>query len=362
MSFIIHLKKLDWILIFTSLLLVGFGLLSLYSSSIGREDFGNFQKQLIFFAIGILGMLAISFLDYRVLRNDPYFLLLLYGIGVIALAGLLVFAPEIRGTQGWYRIGVLTIDPTEYIKIVLILLMAKYLSTRHVELYRAQHILLSGFYFAAPALLIFLQPELGSALILLGLWIVMLLVSGIRLLQFLAIVGMGLAIFSFGWSVVLQDYQKNRLISFVEPELDPLGIGWSQLQAKISIGNGGIWGQGIGGGTQTQYGFLSEPQTDFIFAAISEEFGFAGVLLLLFLFLVLVGRILRIGMAAQSNFPRLFANGFAILLAVQVMVNVGMNLGFLPIIGIPLPMVSYGGSSLLMSFVGLGILQSIRTH
>lgn len=307
-------------------------------------------------------MIAISFFDYRALRHDPYALVVLYLIGVAALAGLLVFAPEIRGIQGWYRIGAITIDPTEYMKIVLIVLMAKYFSWRHVELFRVRTVLLSGFYFVVPSLLIFLQPDLGSALILFGIWIVMLLVSGMKMSHFLAIVGIAVLVLSVGWSVILQDYQKNRILSYLEPELDPLGIGWSQLQAKIAIGNGGVWGQGMGKGTQTQYGFLSEPQNDFIFAAIAEEFGLAGVFLMFVFFLVFLWRILRIGQAAESNFPRLFANGLAILFGVQIVVNAGMNLGFFPIIGIPLPLVSAGGSSLLMSFVGLGILQSMKAH
>ena len=173
---------------------------------------------------------------------------------------------------------------------------------------------------------------------------------------------MGGLLFSFGWGVLLQDYQKDRIISFLEPELDPLGIGWSQVQSRIAIGNGGVFGQGFGQGTQTQYGFLSEPQTDFIFAAIAEEFGLLGVILLLVLFLTLLYKMFKIGLNATSNFPRLFVAGFTILFILQLFVNVGMNLGLLPIIGLPLPLVSYGGSSLLALYAGLGVLLSIKVH
>tara|TARA_Y100000310_G_C20649440_1_gene798533 strand:- start:479 stop:1573 length:1095 start_codon:yes stop_codon:yes gene_type:complete len=361
-AFLSHLRNIDWLVASTAILLSVFGLFSLYSSSIGFEDFGNFQKQTIFLAIGIVLMLGLSYFDWRLLRNDPYFLFILWIIGIFALLGLFVLAPEIRGVKSWYKVGNISIDPIEYVKIVLLVLMAKYFSLRHIEMYRIKHILLSGIYFGIPILLIFLQPDLGSASILAILWVVLLLISGIKLRHFFVLLILATLLFSFGWGVILEDYQKGRVISFLEPELDPLGIGWSQAQSQVAIGNGGILGQGIGQGTQTQHGFLSEPQTDFIFAAISEEFGLLGVVLLLALFLLLLYRMFKIGISAKSNFPRLFVAGFATFFILQFFVNVGMNLGLLPIIGLSLPLVSYGGSSLLAMYIGLGILQSIKTH
>ncbi|HEB13539.1 MAG TPA: rod shape-determining protein RodA [candidate division CPR3 bacterium] len=357
-----HLKRLDWILITSSLLLAGIGLLSIFSSSMGRGDFSNFSKQLVFIGVGLGIMLLLSFIDYRLIRNDPYLILFLYGTGVIALLGLLLFAPEIRGVRGWYRIGEITIDPIEYIKIVLVILLARYFASRHVEVYRLRNIIFSAIYFIPPILLIFLQPDLGASVLLLILWVVMLLVAGMKLKHFFALVVAGLLVFSLGWTLVLQDYQKDRLMSFVEPELDPLGTGWSQMQSRIAIGSGGLLGQGIGGGTQTQYGFLSEPQTDFIFAAIAEEFGLVGIILIFFLLLLIVWRIIKIGLESETNFARLFAAGFATLFIVEATINIGMNLGFLPIIGLPLPFVSYGGSIIIMTSIGFGILQSIKAH
>ena len=158
------------------------------------------------------------------------------------------------------------------------------------------------------------------------------------------------------------DHQKDRILSFVEPELDPLGIGWSQLQAQIAIGSGGVFGKGLAQGTQTQYGFLSEPQTDFIFAAIAEEMGIVGISVLLILLGVLVWRIIKIGLESTDNFSRLFATGLATIIIIQVFINIGMNLGLLPIIGLSLPLVSYGGSSLIFTYIGLGILFSIKSH
>jgi len=357
-----HFKKLDWILITAAVLLTGIGLLSIYSSSLGQQDFLNFKKQIIFFVGGFFLMLGLSFIDWRALREDPYLILIFYFLCSVSLLGLFFFAPEIRGVKSWYKIGPISIDPIEFTKIVLIILLAKYFSGRHIEMYRIRHILLSGLYVLIPALLIFFQPELGSILILIALWTGILLISGIKIRHFLILCLCGLLVLILGWSVFLKDYQKERIISFIAPQIEPLGGAWSQNQAKIAIGSGGIFGQGLGRGSQTQYGFLPEPQTDFIFAAIAEEFGLVGVGILLFLFSLFIWRIIKITLSANSNFPRLFGTGLFIILISQIFINIGMNLGILPIIGIPLPLVSYGGSSLIMTFVGLGILESIKSR
>ncbi len=362
MSFVSHLKKLDWVLIITAVLLVIVGLVSIYSSSLNKEDFSNFQKQIIFFGIGFLIMILISFFDYRVLRNDPHLILILYFTCLIALLGLFFFAPEIRGTRGWYKIGGISFDPIEPTKIFLIILLAKYFSRRHIEMYQTRHILISGIYAFLPVSLIFFQPDFGSAIILISLWVGILLISGIKLRHFLILVLCGFLLFAASWSLVLKDYQKQRIMSFLDPQVDPQGISWSVNQSKIAIGSGGILGQGFGKGSQTQYGFLTEPQTDFIFASFAEEFGLVGVFVFLFLFCFLILQVFRIGLYSLNNFSRFFSAGFAILIFSQVFINIGMNLGLLPIIGISLPLVSYGGSNLLMMFIGLGVLQSIRTH
>ena len=355
-----HLKKLDWILIISTLLLVGIGLLSLYSSSLGRADFLNFKKQVAFLGIGFILMFLFSFFDYRVFKNDPYLILILYFFCCVGLLGLFFFAPEIRGVKGWYKIGPISLDPIEFTKLILIILLAKYFSMRHVELYRMSHILSSGLYVLIPGILIFFQPDLGSVLILVILWLAILLVSGIKIRPFLILTLGLLLILILSWSFLVEDYQKERVLSFVAPQTDPLGMSWSQTQAKIAIGSGGFLGQGLGRGSQTQYGFLSEPQTDFIFAALAEEFGLLGISFLFLLFSIFVSRIIKIVLKAQSNFPRLFVSGFVILLVSQIFINIGMNLGLLPIVGISLPLISYGGSSLIMTFVGLGILQNIK--
>jgi len=360
-SFLIHIKKMDWSLAAISLTLVSVGLLAIYSSSVGKKDFFDFKKQIVFTGLGFMLMVLMSFFDWRQLRENSYLILALYLIFVFLLVGLLFFAPEIRGVRAWYKIGDLSFDPIEFMKIILIILLAKYFSMRHVEMYRVVHILISGFYVFIPAIFIFLQPDLGSVLVLLSLWLGILLISGIKIRHFLVLILLGFLLLVFGWSTILKDYQKARILSFLMPQVsDSLQVGWSQIQAEIAVGSGRIFGQGLTKGSQTQYGFLPEPKTDFIFSVVAEETGLIGVGVLLSLFLLLVWRILTIAISSRSNFCRLFATGFAILLLSQLLIHVGMNVGLLPIIGISLPFVSYGGSSLITSFIGLGILQSIK--
>ncbi|MDO8663327.1 MAG: FtsW/RodA/SpoVE family cell cycle protein [Candidatus Wildermuthbacteria bacterium] len=359
---ILHLKKLDWILIATTVLLVGFGLLSIHSSSSRAGNLTDFNKQVIFFAVGLILMFLVSFVDWRLLKESSYLLIGLYSFGIILLIGLFFFAPEIRGTKTWYRVGPVSIDPIELIQITMVILLAKYFSKRHVEMYRINHILLSGLYLLLPVILIFLQPNFGSVIILLSLWLGILIVSGIRIRHFLILILCGLLLFVFSWQTLLKNYQKERILSFVRPQAsDTLKVGWSQRQAKIAIGSGGVFGQGIGKGSQTQYGFLPEPQTDFIFAAIAEETGLAGVSTLFLLFSILIWRIMRVAIHSANNFARLYASGVTILLISQVFINIGMNIGLSPIIGISMPFISYGGSSLITIFTSLGILQNIQT-
>jgi len=306
-------------------------------------------------------MFFFCFFQWRIFRESSHLILILYLISLLSLVGLFFFAPQIRGVQRWYKIGPISIDPVEFTKIILIILLAKYFSMRHIEMYRIRHILLSGFYVSLPAVLTFFQPDFGSIIVFGALWIGVLIVSGIKVRHFLILLLILLLISSLSWAFLMKDYQKERILSFIAPA-DPLGANWSQNQAKIAIGAGGIFGQGLLKGSQTQYGFLPEPQTDFIFAAIAEEMGLAGVSVLLLLFLILIWRIFKIALSSQSNFPRLFSVGLAIVLISQIFINIGMNLGILPIIGISLPLVSYGGSGLITILAALGILQNIKNN
>ncbi len=354
-----QLKKLDWGLIAPAVLLVCFGLIGIYSTCVAKNNFFSFEKQIVFFIIGFLVMVAVSFFDYRVLRNNSYFILALYALCLILLLGLYFFAPVIRGTRGWYKVGLLSLDPIEPTKIILVILLAKYFSMRHVEMYKIKNIIFSGLYVFIPALLIFLKPDLGGTFVLVSIWIGILLVSGIKLKHFLILALCFILVAVFAWSFVLKDYQKERITAFLFP-YDYLGASWSQNQTKISIGSGQIWGQGLAKGSQVQYGFLPEPHTDFIFSVLAEEWGIVGVVALFFVYGFLIWRVLKIAVESTSNFPRLFASGFAVILTAQFFVNIGMNLSLVPVVGIYLPFISYGGSGLIGNFISLGILQSIK--
>jgi rod shape determining protein RodA len=354
-----QLKKLDLGLIFPAVLLVCFGLAGIWSTCIAKSDFSNFTKQIIFFAVGFAIMVVFSFFDYRILRNNSYFILILYVICLLLLAGLHFFAPMIRGTRGWYKIGVLSLDPIEPTKIVLVVLLAKYFSMRHVEMYKFRNIVFSGLYVLLPALLVFIKPDMGGTMVLLLIWLGILLVSGIKLKHFLILSMCFLLVAGFAWGFLLKDYQKQRITSFLFP-YDYLGASWSQNQTKISIGSGQIFGQGLGKGSQVMYGFLPEPHTDFIFSVLAEEWGMVGVLALFITYGFLVWRVLAIAIESRSNFPRLFASGFAVILTAQFFINIGMNISLLPVVGIYLPFISYGGSGLIGNFIALGVLQSIK--
>lgn len=356
------LKRFDWGMIVAILVLMGFSLSALYSISFSRSDFSNFKKQIIFFAIGIALMIGLSFFDFRFFKENSFGLLFVYFASILLLLGLFFFAPATRNVRRWYNIGPISFDPVESLKIVLIIVLAKFFSVRHISMYKFSHIILSGAYVLLPAIITFFQPDMGSALILIGLWIGILFVSGIKTKHFLILCLIGVLMATLAWTFLLKDYQKTRIVAFLEPKLDPQGINWNPEQAKIAIGNGGIWGKGKEGGSQTRLGFLPVPHTDFIFSSIAEERGFVGVIVLLSAFLLLIFRILKISVTGSDNFSRLFGAGLAIIILIQVFVNIGMNLGIFPIVGIPLPLVSYGGSNLVFTLVGLGILQGLKTN
>lgn len=352
-----HIEKLDWKIVLATISLSFFGLISIYSS-LGFDVI--VQKQISFLFIGLIAMFVVSFSDWRMFKHGSKTIIYLYGIGIALLMGLFFFAPAMREVRRWYSIGPLSFDPVEYMKIVLIILLAKYFSERHIEMYRFSHVIFSGVYVGIPALITFFQPDLGSAIILISLWLGILILSGIKRKHLVVLILTGILIFSLSWMFFFKDYQKARIAGFLQPKLDPQGINWNPEQARIAIGSGGLFGQGLGKGPQTQYGFLPEARTDFIFSAIAEETGLVGVSVVLFLFLFLIYRVIKIGMKSEDNFSRIFCCGTAVVLLSQIFVNIGMNQGLLPIVGIPLPFVSYGGSNLVFSFILLGIVQSIH--
>jgi len=358
--FIYLLKKLDWVLIISVLLLIIIGLMSIFSTSFSHDK-SYFYKQAVFLIIGLFLMLVFAFIDYRFFRNHSTLLLILYFLSVLLLIAVLFFG-KTRGAASWFNFGLFNFEPVEFAKLVMVLIFAQYFSLRHIELYRITHIVISGAYTMLVTGLVFLQPDLGSAMVLIFLWLGVMVIAGIKLKQLLILFIIGLILFNIAWLGVLKQYQKDRITSFINPYLDPQGSGYHQIQSMIAIGSGQFWGRGLGHGPQSQLNFLPEQHTDFIFAAIGEEWGFIGLIIIFILYFLFFYRIVRIALQSENNFARLFCIGAAIVFIFQVFVNIGMNLGLLPIAGISLPFISYGGSNLLINFVMLGIVQSIAVR
>ena len=356
---ITFIKRFDWILIGSLVPLFIWSLLTL--KGIGGAEDSFFYRQLTWIGVGFLVMFLVAMVDWRIFMRSGI-VLLLYG-GLIGLLLLLfISGTRVHGAMSWFSFSAASFQPAEIMKLVLIVLLAKYYSYRHIEIARIRHIFITGFYAAIPFGLILLQPDLGSALIILAIWLGMTMVAGIHMRHFLMLMGVGIASMVFAWFYVLEPYQQQRILTFLNPTADPRGSGYNALQSVIAVGSGQLLGKGVGYGSQSRLQFLPESRTDFIFAAFAEEWGFLGVMLLLLCFGVFLWRVLSIGESSPTNFSKLFAIGFSILVVVQSMIHVGMNMGLLPITGITLPFMSYGGSHLLGLFVGIGILQNIYMH
>jgi rod shape determining protein RodA len=354
-------KNLDWWLISACFSLSAIGLLSIYSTSFYQNGFSQFYKQLIFLGLAFIALVLFSLWDYRVLRSHGHSILFIYLFLILSLLGLF-FMPKIRGIQGWYKLGPVSFDPVPFMGLGLIIVLAKYLSSRYIHLRQFHYIVFSSLYALVPAFLVFLQPDLGSALILVLIWLGMILVSGIKFSHLSILFLIALFVLGGIWTLGTKEYQRERITDFLSSSFSDNISSWHLRQAEIAIGSGGILGKGFLQGSQARYGFLPEAKTDFIFSAIAEEFGLIGIFALLSLFLFIVWRIGKIIFSSMNNFARLFGVGLGILLTAQVFVNIGMNLGLLPIIGIPLPLVSYGGSGLIAFYIGMGLIMSIKRH
>lgn len=312
--------------------------------------------------MGLFFMVVSSFIDFRLFKTQGYAVLLFYIVVILLLALVLLVHSKVRGIEAWLKVGGVAIQPVELAKLALIILLAKFFSKRHIEIYRIQHLAVSAVYLAIPTLLVLLQPDLGSAIILISIWVATVVFSGMKLRHFFLLTLLSAILFVSAWSLVLKPYQQARITSFLNPYKDPKGAGYQMLQSMIAVGSGRIWGKGLGYGSQTHLHFLPEAETDFIFAAYAEEWGFVGVATILVLFFLVIWRILVIGMTASDNFSRLYTLGFAALIFVQSFIHISMNMGLMPVTGLTLPFVSYGGSSLVTLLVGIGILQNIKIN
>ena len=355
------LKRIDWLLLFLVLPIAAAGLAVMKSFSPLEGTNSFFDKQLIWISVGLIVFFVFSMIDYRFLkRTDVLMSLFLFLSGILVV--LFLLGAVSHGAQSWFDFGSFSFQPTDMMKLVLILILAKYFSRRHVEIKNIKHIFVSGLYAIIPFGLVLLQPDFGSAIIIFLIWFGMTLVSGISKRHLLTLMVGGILIFGLFWAFVFAPYQKARVVNFINPTADIHGTGYNAIQSTIAVGSGQILGKGLGFGTQSRLKFLPEYQTDFVFAAFSEEWGFIGSLLIFILYALVIWRILHYASVGSSNFETLFAMGVAIFFMSHVLINIGMNLGIMPVTGITLPFMSYGGSHLIVEFASLGILMSMMRN
>jgi rod shape determining protein RodA len=347
---------IDWTMLGAALALVSFGLVTM-NSFVGDNYY--FIRQAIWLVVALAVFFGTSFVDWSFLRRTQV-LTTLYGAMILLLGFLLVSARAVKGAQSWLHFGVVSFEPMDVAKILLVFMLAKYFSKRHMEIANVRHIIVSGVYAAIFFVLIALQPDFGSAMIIACIWLGMVLVSGISKKHLAVLFSCGVVVFALLWNFGFKEYQKQRVLNFIHPMSDVRGTGYNARQSTIAVGSGQIFGKGIGYGTQSKLKFLPEYQTDFIFAAFAEEWGFIGTILFFGAFAVLLWRIIANARKGTTNFEIFYGLGLAILFMSHFFINVAMNMGLLPVTGITLPFVSYGGSHLLTSFFALGILMSQR--
>lgn len=348
----------DWTLFVPALVLSLIGILTMNTFGQGAS---LAPRQLIWLLVATGVYIVLSALDLRFIRRTPV-VMVLYATSVLLLSFLLIFADPVKGARAWFTLGPISFQPADLAKLALIILLAKYLSRRHVEIGDFRHIVVSGMYALVLTGLIILEPDMGNAIIFSTLWLGMMLVSGISK-KHLAMLGCaGIAALLILWFGGLQPYQRARIVSFVNPAQDIYGAGYNAYQAEIAVGSGELFGKGIGYGTQSKLRFLPEYQTDFIFAAFAEEWGFVGVVLLLSLYSLLFARLAQIAHASATNFDTFFTLGILILFVAHVAIHSGISLGLLPVTGTTIPFMSSGGSHLVLEFASLGIVTSLAHH
>lgn len=334
------------------------GLLTM-SSFEGRDAY--FWKQGVWIIVGITVFVCASFFEYRFLKQTRV-VVSIYALLLGVLSLLFVLGRVTKGAQSWFSLGGFSFQPADLMKLALIIVLAKYFSRRHIEIANIRHIIVSGVYALIPFALVALQPDFGSAMVLFAIWFGMVLVSGISKKHLFLVFAMGTITFLIAWNFVFKPYQKARIINFIDPLQDIRGTGYNAYQSTIAVGSGGLLGKGIGYGTQSRLNFLPEYKTDFIFAAYAEEWGFIGALLLLVFYLLIMYKLARYALVADSTFEAFFTYGVLIWFLTHIAINIGMNLGVMPVTGIPLPFMSYGGSHLAAECLALGMAVGMHAY
>jgi len=355
--------RIDKILLLTVVLISVLSVFFLYSATYVRggetEDINPIViRQILWIILGFIIMLFIANMDYIRVLDFAYFA---YALNLILLLFLLIFGGERYGAKRWIDLGFFSLQPSEFVKITAIFALAAFLGGRREKTGALDNFIYSIFLIMPAFLLIFLQPDLGTALVLVPILFSILFVCGENIKYVITTMVMGLLSMPIFWNI-LKDYQKSRLMVFINPDIDPLGAGYTIIQSKIAIGSGGLLGKGWLNGTQSHLKFLPERHTDFIFSVIGEEWGFMGALALLALYALLIGRGIRIISGVDDIYGKAITTGFVTLLSFQILVNIAMTIGLMPVVGLPLPLISYGGSNIVATMIGAGFLLSASRH
>jgi rod shape determining protein RodA len=356
MSKAVRYRDFDWFLLLLALGVAAVGIVEIYSTTAHTALAVQYKRQIYWVLLGLLIALLVTRFDYHlILEQTPW----IYAATILALVAVLVIGHSISGARRWLKIGPLTFQVSELAKLVIMVVVAAYLANKREKFVTWKDLVTLGGLTGLPAALVAVEPDLGTALTFFPIVAGGLFLAGIRGRQVLALLLFGIMILPAGWHF-LKPYQRERVMTFVHPSEDTQGSGYQASQARIAIGSGGFWGKGIGNGTQTRLGFIPVSHADFIFASFAEERGFVGTLLVFLLYLALLLRLLDGAQTAGDRAGAFLLVGFASVLFFQVAVNIGMMIGFLPITGIPLPLMSQGGSSTLITFVGLGLAMSVK--
>jgi rod shape determining protein RodA len=354
-------QHFDFVLLAATAALIAIGIALIYSATLASGAYSQqwwdsfLARQIIYAVVGIGLMLLVSLTDYSIFANVNH---LIYALTISSLILVYAVGRISFGAQRWIDLRIFDFQPSELAKVLLIIVVAKFLADRQEELKRLPYFLLSLVYVALPMVFIYIQPDLGTAIVLAVSWLAMVLMAGARIRHLILMTLLGLLVSPVVW-LSLHGYMRERIFVFFNPARDPLGAGYNINQARIAVGSGGLLGQGFAQGSQSQLHFLRVRHTDYVFSVLGEELGFVGVVILLLLFLLVIWRILRVADMARDTFGQLIACGIATVVAFQVIANIGMNVGLLPASGVPLPFISYGGSALIALLIGEGVVQNI---
>lgn len=348
----INFKKFDWILLGLIVILACISLVTLYSI-----DQFYFSRQAVWFLVSFFIIIFGSQIKWSLFISQKWFRYGFFWFSVILLFIPFLQPGLVRGTESWIKLGFINYQPSELVKLSLIILLAGFFSRKYLAAWQSKNILKSFIYTIIPVGIIAIQPDLGSAIVVFGVWLGFILMNGINKKRFLIGILLVILLFVIMWSSFLKPYQKERILGFISPSMDPLGVNYNVTQSKIAIGSAGFFGKGFRQGTQVQLGFLPEPHTDFLFASFIEEWGIFGGLILILTYLAFIIRMAVVGLRLRRNDLKFVVLGVGLVFLIHFFINIGSNLGLVPVIGISLPFISYGGSNLLTSSLALAIIE-----